>query len=218
MSVLTESQMIYFLIIAAVLLVLGIFRYRKKPLKLLFFGLSSSVLILLAGLVLSIGFNLYTYSRLTYEQSIARLSLKQLSPQRFRVRIQYNGDTVKDFDLWGDEWQLDARILKWHGVANLLGLNTLFRLERISGRYSDLRQEKSNPRSVYGISENPGIDLWNLAQNYRDWFGWIQAVYGNAAYLPMVEGADYDIKITQSGLLSVPLNDSARNAVQKWQN
>ena len=67
------------------------------------------------------------------------------------------------FMLAGDEWQLDARVLKWKGWANLLGLDAQYRLERVSGRYRDIEQERNDERTVYALSENPGVDLWTLS-------------------------------------------------------
>jgi len=43
------------------------------------------------------------------------------------------GKTLR-FVVRGDERQIDARVLKWRGVATLLGLDCHCRLERPSGR------------------------------------------------------------------------------------
>ena len=44
------------------------------------------------------------------------------------------GQTRK-FTVHGDEWRIDARVLKWKPWANVLGLDTQYRLDRLSGRY-----------------------------------------------------------------------------------
>jgi hypothetical protein len=44
----------------------------------------------------------------------------------------------------------------------------------------------------------------------------VDALYGSATYLPMVDGALYEIKVSQSGLLARPLNQAAREAVGSW--
>ena len=106
------------------------------------------------------------------------------------------------FMLAGDEWQLDARVLKWKGWANLLGLDAQYRLERVSGRYRDIEQERKDERTVYALSENPGVDLWTLSIEYPRWLPFVDAVYGSATYLPMADGARYEVSITQSGWLA----------------
>ena len=120
------------------------------------------------------------------------------------------------FLLNGDDWQLDARLLKWHGWANLLGLDAQYRLERISGRYRDIELERSAPRSVYQLAENPGLDLWQMATEHRDRLRFVDAVYGTATYLPMADGARFQVSVGQSGILARPLNEPARNALSGW--
>jgi len=51
-----------------------------------------------------------------------------------------------DFILNGDEWQLDARILRWEPALQILGFNTIYRLERLNGRYSKIDQELDQPQ------------------------------------------------------------------------
>ena len=70
------------------------------------------------------------------------------------------------FVLSGDEWQLDARVLKWKGWANLFGLDAQYRLERVSGRYRDIEQERTGERTVYALAENPGLDLWKVTLDH----------------------------------------------------
>ena len=40
--------------------------------------------------------------------------------------------------LRGDEWQMDARVVNWKPPATLLGLDPIYQLDRLSGRYSDI--------------------------------------------------------------------------------
>jgi hypothetical protein len=120
------------------------------------------------------------------------------------------------FELAGDEWQVDARVLKWTGVATVLGLDARYRLERISGRYSDVEQERTAPRSVYALNDTPAIDLWALAKAHPDWFPFLDGLYGSATYLPMSAGAQYEVTLTQSGLIARPINAAARAANRGW--
>src|SRR5260370_69241 len=60
------------------------------------------------------------------------------------------------------------------------------------------------------------IDPWDLAHRYRSWLPWLDAIYGSATFLPMADGALYEIKVSQSGLIARPLNQAARAAVGGW--
>ena len=170
-----------------------------------------------AGLLL-VALNLGTYERLTHEAPVADLVFEARDKQRFKANlIRIPDGEMQVFLLNGDDWQLDARILKWQGWANLLGLDAQFRLERISGRYRDIELERTAPRTVYQLAENPGLDLWELAQREQDWLPPVlDAVYGSATYLPMADGARYQVSLTQSGLVARPLNEPAEGAVARW--
>jgi len=170
-----------------------------------------------AGLFFIVSLNLHTYARLTYERPVAEIVFESRSPQHYSATLTEvpNGE-MQIFMLAGDEWQLDARVLKWRGWANLLGLDTQYRLERVSGRYRNLEQERHDERTVYGLSENPGIDVWQLTTEYPRWLPFVDAVYGSATYLPMADGARYQVSITQSGLIARPLNPAAQTIMNGW--
>jgi hypothetical protein len=92
----------------------------------------------------------------------------------------------------------------------VLGLDARYRLERVSGRYTDIAQERIDPRTVYALCEPGPFDLWTLARDYPGWLPFVDAVYGSATYLPMADGATYEVTLTQSGLVARPQNAAAR--------
>lgn len=181
-------------------------------------ALGGLLLLSIAAAIFVVSLNLHTYARLTFEQPVAEIVFEQRNPQRYRATLtQIPSGEMQMFMLSGDEWQLDARVLKWKGWANLLGLDAQYRLERVSGRYRDIEQERKDDRTVYGLSENPGVDLWVLSTKYPKWLPFVDAVYGSATYLPMADGARYEVKMTQSGLMARPLNEAARTAAKaQW--
>ena len=181
------------------------------------YSLAGICLIFGSGLFLLLALNIHTYHRLTFEEPVAVLSTVQLDPQHYRVTMKELPDNkVSDYYLKGDEWRLDARILRWEPALQLLGLNTLYRLERLSGRYHRIDDELNRSRTAYSLSNEQGLDIWALAQDYRQWLRWIDAYYGNAAYLPMYDGARYIITINQYGLIARPDNEIAKKAIHKW--
>lgn len=180
-------------------------------------GLSGLTLMLAGLLLLSIAMNLYTYQRLTYERSLARIHFTELSPQRFAATLtRLDTEEVARYELLGDEWQLDARIIKWRGPANLLGLDSQFRLERLSGRYHDVQDELGKDRSVFTLHAQDPVDYWALVRDFKQYLPWIDAYYGSATYLPMADDAHYAVSITQAGLLARPVNDRAQQTIQSW--
>lgn len=183
-------------------------------------GLSGLLLLAVAGLLASLLANLYSYARLSREQPLAELRFQALGPQQYRAYLfvpdSARSTSPRSFLLRGDEWQLDARVLKWQGPAILLGADARYRLERLSGRYRDVDQARHAPYTIYQLSRDPGIDLWALARRHPHWLPWLDAVYGSAAYLPMADGALFSIHVSQSGLVARPLNAPAQQAVSDW--
>ena len=192
--------------------------YRARFLAATGSALMGFLLLAIAGFLFVVSLNLHTYARLTHERPVAQIVFEARGPQQFRATLaEVPSGEMQLFMLSGDEWQLDARVLKWRGWANLLGLDAQYRLERIGGRYRDIEQERNGVRTVYPLSENPGLDLWMLSTQYPRWLPFVDAVYGSATYMPMADGARYEISITQSGLIARPMNPAAETAAGSWQ-
>ncbi|HEV3008201.1 MAG TPA: hypothetical protein VGX52_04125 [Burkholderiales bacterium] len=205
------------LVIALPLEIAAIRRLRRLQLArgTLFF-LSGGLVILVAAAAALVALNLYTYARLTHEQEAARVSIRELGARHYAVSLQAKNTPPRHFELRGDEWQIDARVLKWRAVGNLLGFDTVYRLERLSGRYGDITQERSSPRTVYTLAEDPGLDFWTVLRRYHNYVPLADALYGSAAYVPMAEGAEYAVTVSASGLVVRPGNEAARKAVAGW--
>lgn len=163
-----------------------------------------------------LGFSLLTYERLTHEQPAAEVMLSRMGERHFRATLTYPSGRTQSFELRGDEWQVDARVLKWRGLANVVGFDTIYRLERIAGRYRDVESERRAPRTVHALNEPARIDAWELARRHRTYVPWVDALFGSAAFLPMADGALFEVRVSQSGLVARPLNQAGRDAVAGW--
>jgi hypothetical protein len=189
---------------------------QRRVLRGTLHGAGGLVLLLLAVCAALIAADLRTYQRLSYEQPAGELQLTKTGERQFGAVLSYPDGQRANFTLRGDEWQIDAHVLKWHAFANLIGFDTAYRLERISGRYTRIEDEVAQARTVYALVAPERVDLWSLVQRYHSWLPWADALYGSATFLPMADGALYEIKVSQSGLVSRPLNQAARDAVGSW--
>lgn len=188
---------------------------QGEPLSAVMRLLVGGVFGLVALLLFSVGTHLRTYQRLTYEAPAATLAFRKVAERYYAVELQTHDGGYQALDLRGDDWQLDARIVKWQGIGIVLGLDTLYRLDRLSGRYRDVALERDAPRTVHALGgEAVGLDVWSFAQ--RRWFPLIDARYGSSVYLPAAEGARYEVKVSASGLVARPINEAARKAVAGW--
>jgi len=60
------------------------------------------------------------------------------------------------YPISGDEIYVDARILKWHALANLLGLSTAYELDRVGGRFRGSSRSAPLPaRCTRSASKSP---------------------------------------------------------------
>jgi hypothetical protein len=203
--------------LGVVLFVSGLFGIGRGKVASGGFGALSGGLLMAVGAAAGLlGLNIQTYQRLTYEQPVAEMSFVQLGPTEFKATMTLPDGKSQEYEILGDEWQIDARVLKWRPWANVAGLDASYRLERLAGRYSDVNAERTAARSVYALAENPGIDLWSIAKKYGKQAPIVDAVYGSATYVPMADGAAYKVTMSQTGLLARPANDAARVAVDNW--
>lgn len=189
---------------------------HHRPVACTVHTLIAALWLALAGVIALVGVDLASYARLTYEAPVAELRFRQMADRRFEAELLLPDGARHSFVLAGDEWQLDARVLKWQGAATLLGLDTGYRLDRIGGRYRDITSERSAPRTVFEVARPPGVDVWSLARRFQAWLPWLDALYGSATYLPMADGAHYAVSISPTGLVARPLNRQAREAVAAW--
>lgn len=204
-------------VIALLLLIEAVRRLRDWRIR------SGIVLLVVAAVVAALGMggamlaaSLHTYARLTQEQEAARAVFRELAPKRYELILVLKTEPARRFEIRGDEWQIDARVLKWKGMASLAGLDTLYRFERLAGRYADTAQEKSAPRSVHALSAEAGFDLWAALKQYHRWLPLADTLYGSAAYAPMADGAQYAVTVSTTGLLIRPLNEAAKKALGGW--
>src|SRR5690349_2392236 len=140
------------------------------------------VLLALAGTLGLFALSLRGYRRLIAEAPVATLSVRQLGTQRFALRLDLADGSHQSAELAGDEWQLDARIIKWTPRAVELGAQPLYRVERLSGRYRDLAQAQSTLPSIAAVGEDSRLDLWHLKKDFPTWLPFIDADFGSAAY------------------------------------
>jgi hypothetical protein len=201
-----------------VLIVLASGRLLRGRFLLAGMEFGSGLLLLSGAAILAlIASNVLIYQRLTMESPAATISFSQLSPQQFEVRLEPAGMPFRTFVLDGDEWQLDARIVKWRpAAAAMLGLEPRYRLERLSGRYRDLAKEQSAVRTVHGLGDARWPQLVEIVDQSLRLLPWVDAYYGSSTYLPMAHGAAYRVQVSQSGLVARPANASAERAVATW--
>ena len=168
-----------------------------------------------AGMIL-LG-SIYSYEKLTDEQTVSLIEFRENAPGEYSARLMIDGQADRLLTLKGDEWQIDARVVSWKPPASILGLEPIYQLERLSGRYSDVQREVSEPRTVHALAENRALDVWSIARRFPILMPGVDAYYGTATYVPMADGARFEVNLSRDALIARPINDAARKAVGEWQ-
>ncbi len=201
--------------LGAILVIAGLlFFLRPRWLLGWLKGMAVFGVIVLGLYALAIAVNLSAYQSLDGMKTVATISTSQEGEQLWRVTLETADGTPTVRTLRGDQWQIDARIIRFAGPIRWLGVAPGYRLERLGGRYTSLEQERSAPRTVIGLSDATWPDLWELDRQFN--LPFVEGVYGNATFMPMRDGAMFDVRLSASGLVAVPVNEQARAAVQLW--
>ncbi len=214
-----EGLAIGSIVVGAFLLLLSLKVLRRSAWLMGWLRGMMGLLLVACGVSMGLlAFDIAGYKQLTSESSIAEIRFEQLAPQQYKTWIVDAEGQESTYILKGDQWQMDARIIKWPGTLAVWGMKPGYRLDRISGRYYSLDMERNAERSVYSIapSQTP-FDLWLWLERFDQQMPFVDAAYGSAAFVPMEDGAAYEVMLSNTGLLARPLNDAASQAVGRWQ-
>ena len=198
--------------VAAVLAILGALLVLAGAVALFRARFLESAVRLLSGLALLFlgsSFGLLAlgtqgYRALTREEVAARITVEPKGGQRFAATIAFPDGRAATFEVAGDQIYVDAHILKWKPFANLLGLHTAYELGRVEGRYRDIAQERTAPRTVYALGRDREVDLFGLRQRYAFLEPLLDAEYGSATFVPVTERAELELRVSTTGLLIRP--------------
>jgi hypothetical protein len=174
---------------------------RRRPLRMSLRLLLALVFLSGAAACGAIALGVQGYRALTHEEIAAMVRTEPLGPNRFRAQFRFPDGREVSYTLSGNQLYVDARILKWHPWANVLGLHTAYELDRVAGRYQELAQEQQQPRTVQSLAPERKVDLFNLRQRYVLLNPLLDADYGSATFAAADSPAQYEVRVSTTGLL-----------------
>ncbi|KJS27014.1 MAG: hypothetical protein VR75_04860 [Hyphomonadaceae bacterium BRH_c29] len=165
----------------------------------------------LALVVAFAGLNLQTYKRLKLERDAAHIRFDAVAgqPVTFEATLQIWPEEKPrpPYILHGDEFSIGAQVIKFKPLANMLGYDSVYRFDYLEGRFADRYSTKEVSKAeATGIKlyVNPGFDVRRLAAEQGARFGLEDAQFGSAVYMPMGDGYEFDVSITQDALVVRP--------------
>lgn len=189
-------------IVGALLLLSGLGALiRLRPFRFVFRTTFGLLLLAIGALAATIAIGTHGYTALTREDIAATLLVQPTGPQRFSATVRYPDLREVKVELAGDEVYVDAQILKWKPIANVFGLHTAYELDRIAGRYRSIDHERSAARTVFPLSRDKPLDLFDLRQRYTFLAPLLDAEYGSASYVVVSRPAEIELRVSTTGLL-----------------
>jgi hypothetical protein len=155
----------------------------------------------LAALAAVLGVSTQGYRALTLEEVAATVTTMPTGPRAFQAFVQFPGGRDTTFHVTGDQLLVDAHILKWRPLANILGVHTQYELDRLGGRYIDIEDERTAPRTVHSLKNDKPVDLFHLARRYSLLAALVDTEYGSATYIGVERPARFEIRVSTTGLL-----------------
>lgn len=170
-------------------------------------GLACLALALLLG---GTGAALRGYHLLGAETRVIDIDARKLAPQHWELALTWPDGRTRQVTLDGDDWRVEAIVLKWKLPALLAGVPPLYRLDRLSGRYDDIARESGAPHTVIGLGDTGGFDVLDLKRKYPGWLPEVDTVFGSGAYMPLVDGGHYSVSLMRTGALVARADDATR--------
>lgn len=193
---------VLFGIVSLVFFILGWTTLRKKRVLGSTVNLLLGVLfLLLAGFSAFLTVSVQGYRALTKEKLIAVVETRPTGQETFEATFYFPDKTTSRFVLAGDELYVDAHILKWKPIANILGVHTLYELDRVAGRYTSLQDEQTKLRTVYSLARTKPVNLFDLRRRYPVLEPLVDAEYGSATFIMARTREQFELRVSTTGLL-----------------
>jgi hypothetical protein len=157
---------------------------------------------IVAALLWTAADGLANFEPLRPDMEIAQIRFDGTGSGHYRatlVRLPWGRAQV--FEMDGERWRIEARTLRWQGLAVSLGLKSGYRLERLeSGPVAGGTEGRS-----YALATDAGLDVWTRLRGNARWSRYAEAGVAEAPWEPMKDGAEFIVVATAQGLETRPV-------------
>lgn len=158
-----------------------------------------------------------SYRAVENNQTIATLSFRKKDTNRYQLELQEAGGDLYTTDIEGQQWQLYARMFKWSPLAGAMGFRPGYRLESVAGRFIELQLDRlAGKRDAQKLSSSGQADVWQFLNQHSVSFLSVDAYMSSPGFIPLADGAIYDVILSGQNLTVTPLNDAAKSALKSW--
>lgn len=163
-------------------------------------------------LIFGLCFTTFGYRAANISIKVAEITIMPTTSQRFSAEVAWIDGEVDKFDIAGDQFYIDAKILKWQNWLGMLGVKTWYELDRIGGRYLSIQDETDKPRTIYQLAKQKDYDLYHLRKRHPSLDFLVDAEYGSAVFMLADTPKKIELYVARTGLtikqveLDQPLN------------
>lgn len=191
-----------FAALALLVTILAIAAFRRQRPVAGSTGALMGLLLLTAGaLCATLALATRGFRALTREEVAAVVETRPTGEHRFEATFQFPDGSRRTYHLRGDQVYVDARIVKWEPAVNLLGLHTLYELDRVGGRYRRLAAERDSPRTVYPLGRDRPVEIGGLLDRLPFLRELVDAEYGSATFVEVSRPRTLEVRVGTDGLL-----------------
>lgn len=169
------------------------------------------------GLALAVYFaflsiSLVNYQPLEDDQVVATVSFQMQTQNAFVATVTAHNKQSLSYNLEGDLWQLSVRSLKWGGPLAALSPKQGYQLSVLQSRYLSLEQARSNNISQHDLTPVSLMrDAWRKGSAVAEYT--TQEKQHKSPFLPMADGALFQVVWQDGRLVGKPLNGVAEEAM-----
>lgn len=155
------------------------------------------IIILIFSNIIAWGGFFWSYHVFTQEEPILTIRFKEQGSKKYLAYIDSPKSVAGEYDIYGEQWRVDARFVKMKYWANLLGQESRYSLDRLQGRYIDINDENALPKLAHQLK---GSDISHFSI-----FGWspfVDISYGSSTYQVIDVNKSFFIYKTPTGLIT----------------
>lgn len=143
---------------------------------------------------------IFTYNTLTEEIPIAKIEFKDINNTtniHKALLKDFEDNKIGEYEIYGEQFRLDAKFMKMKYWANLFGLDSRYDLERFEGRYINTEDQNTKKTLSYDLSKDTLVDTFTFA----GWNGFVDINYGSSTYTDIKNDVKFVIYRTMTGII-----------------
>ena len=177
-----------------IFIIRGLIKKKIRVWKVPTYLLTFLVFMAIGTALFATGLFLQTFARYTAEEHVGWVYADK--DARSRINMEYydsKSDSLHQFELYGDQWMIEAKFIRWDLYLRFLGKGAFYKIVRFSGRW-----EKEGPYSFYNLDSSPG--MWEYVMKYYETIPFIETAYGIGAF-QYAMGDTFDVYINDTGFI-----------------